>query len=95
MSFRKPSEIKADADKAQVALDNAAAPHRAKLEELKAEKATQINHYGNRIGEIRKKALAGAGITVEQFVEWRNLLYEAAEDDRPAIIETKATELGV
>lgn len=93
--MRKPSEIRADLDRENQALDRAAAPIRDRIEALKSEKADQINHYGERIGAIRKAALGNGPLTVEQFVEWRNLLMEEAEDDRPAIIDAKCDELGV
>lgn len=90
-NFRKPSEIKADADKERDLIEQKSRPHLDKIEGLKTEKAGQINHYGAEIGKIR----ASQKMPLEEFAVWRTAVYELDEDDRPAEIERKVTELGL
>ena len=88
-TFRKPSEIAANAKAERDAIEQKTKQNRKRLEALKAEKAEQINHYGKEIDKIRKSGK----LKVEQFAEWRNAVYQLPEDERGAAIETKVAEL--
>lgn len=86
-TFRKPSQIKAESDD-QVAK---AKPFLDRIDELKTEKAEQVNYYGGLIDRVRKSGK----LNDLQLSDWRDGIYAMPEDDRPAAIEAKVTELGL